>query len=317
MTAVLPSSYTVRPPSKEDAQAVLDLVSAYNTPVIGFADYTLEDAEDELSEPGFEPATDGWLVSDGDRLVGFGSVFGKGDRSNLDLEIVTADPVVERWLLDRVLERASEFAREYGHASVQVDVVAYQADAVRRERLAEWGFRRGTVFHRMRIDHDGPVAAPEVPAGVTVRRGAPDEASRRAGHDVLNASFDGQFGFSPRPYEEWHASQKNFSAFDWSQLTLLEVDGEVVAMRSCSDQFVEDENCGYVGRLGVLEKARGRGLAKFLLRDQFALDAAAGRSGTILHVDTNNPTPALGVYLSVGMEAVLVMEVWRREVTAA
>jgi len=88
-----------------------------------------------------------------------------------------------------------------------------------------------------------------------------------------------------------------------------------VALRLSNDQFVEDEDCGYVGRLGVLEKARGKGLAKFLLRDQFALDAAAGRTGTILHVDTNNPTPALGVYLSVGMQPVLVMEVWRREVS--
>jgi mycothiol synthase len=316
MTAVLPSTYTVRPPAKEDAQAVLDLVAAYNTPVIGFADYTLEDAEDQLTEPGFDPETDGWLVFDGDRLVGYGSVFGKGDHRQLDLDTVATDPVVEGWLLDRGVDRATEFAREYGHDSVQLDIVAYRADTARRERLSNEGFAPGTTFHRMRIDHDGPIPAPAVPVGVTVRRGAPDEASRRAAHDVLNASFEGQFGFSPRSFEEWHAAQDNHSAFDWSQITLLELDGEVVAMRLCNDQFVGDENCGYVGRLGVLEKARGRGLAKFLLRDQFALDAAAGRTGTILHVDTNNPTPALGVYLSVGMQAVLVMEVWRREVNA-
>jgi hypothetical protein len=50
------------------------------------------------------------------------------------------------------------------------------------------------------------------------------------------------------------------------------------------------------------------------LSEPFALDAAAGRSGTILHVDTNNPTPALGLYLSVGMRATLVIDVWRRKV---
>jgi mycothiol synthase len=317
MTAVLPSSYTVRPPMLEDAQAVLELVSDYNTSVVGFADYTLDDAKDELSEPGFDPATDGWLVFDDGRLVGYGSIFGKGDHRQLDLDVVTTDPVVERFLLDRIERRAAELATQYGHAAVQVDVVNYQADKAREERLADYGFERGTIFHRMRIDHDKPVPAPAVPAGVTVRRGAPDEASRRAAHDVLNASFAGQFGFAPRTFEEWHDAQESFSAFDWSQLTLLEIDGEVVALRSCSNQFVEDENCGYIGRLGVLEKARRKGLAKFLLRDQFALDAAAGRTGTILHVDTNNPTPALGVYLSVGMQAVLVMEVWRREVTVA
>ncbi|WP_350276878.1 GNAT family N-acetyltransferase [Kribbella sp. HUAS MG21] len=316
MTAVLPETHSVRPPTSEDARAILELVSDYNTSVIGFADYTLEDAQDELSEPGFVPETDAWLVYVGEQLVGYGSIFGKGDHRDLDADIVTADVDVERWLLDRVLGRAAEFAREYGHPAVQVDTVTYQADVARRDRFAGYGFERGTTFHRMRIDHAGPVAVPEVPAGVTVRRGTPDEAGQRAAHDVLNAAFEGQFGFSPRPFAEWKASQENHSAFDWSQLTLLELDGEVVAMRLCNDQFVEDENCGYVGRLAVLDKARGRGLAKFLLRDQFAVDAAAGRSGTILHVDTNNPTPALGVYLSVGMQAVLVMEVWRREVGA-
>ena len=60
-------------------------------------------------------------------------------------------------------------------------------------------------------------------------------------------------GFTPRSFEEGHAAQENFSAFDWSQLTLLELDGEVVAIRSCTSQFVGDENCGYIGRLGVLE----------------------------------------------------------------
>ncbi|MFC6156732.1 GNAT family N-acetyltransferase [Kribbella jiaozuonensis] len=316
MTAVLPSAYTVRPPSNEDAQALLELVSDYNTSVVGFADYTLEDAEDQLTEPGFDPARDGWLVFDGETMVGYGAVFGKGDHSQLDLDIVTMDLGVETYLLEKILRRSAEFAREYGHSSVQLDAVNYQVDAARRDRFAGYGFQPGTTFHRMRIDHDGPVAAPVVPDGVTVRRGAQDEASQRAGHAVLNESFEGQFGFTPRSFEEWRAAQENFSAFDWSQLTLLELDGEVVAMRSCTNQFVEDENCGYIGRLGVLEKARGKGLAKFLLRDQFAVDAAAGRAGTILHVDTNNPTPALGVYLSVGMEPTLVMEVLRREVTA-
>ncbi|MFD7157073.1 GNAT family N-acetyltransferase [Kribbella sp. NPDC059898] len=314
MTAVLPDRYSVRPPSKADARALLELVSDYNTSVVGFADYTLQDAEDQLTEPGFEPATDGWLVFDGDRLAGYAAVFGKGDHRQLDADVVTTDLAAEAYLLAEILRRTAEFARSYGHSSVQLDAVNYRADIARAARLAGYGFAPGTTFHRMRIDHHGAVAAPEVPAGVVVRRGAPDEASRRAAHAVLNAAFDGQFGFTPRSFEEWQAAQENHSAFDWSQLTVLEVDGEAVAMLSANDQFVEDEDCGYVGRLAVLEKARGKGLAKFLLRDQFAVDAANGRAGTILHVDTNNPTPALGVYLSVGMRAVLVMEVWRLEV---
>ncbi|TCO23366.1 ribosomal protein S18 acetylase RimI-like enzyme [Kribbella steppae] len=316
MTAVLPDTYTVRPPAKEDAEAVLALVSAYNTAVVGFADYTLDDAVDALTEPGFEPETDGWLVFAGDTPIGYGWVFGKGDHHLLDIDLFTADPAVETYLLGQIVRRARELAVEYGHSSVQLDAVVYRADEPRRRRLTDDGFRPGTTFHRMRIDHDGPVETPVVPAGVTVRRGAPDEASRRVAHAVMTKSFEGQFGFTPRTFEEWHAAHENHSAFDWSQVTLLEVDGQPVALLESNDQFVEDENCGHIGRLCVLAEARGRGLAKFLLRDQFALDAAAGRTGTILHVDTNNPTPALDLYLAVGMRAALVIDVWRLEVVA-
>jgi mycothiol synthase len=317
MTAVLPDTYSVRPPAKEDAEAVFELVAACNTAVIGFADFTLDDVVDELTAPGFEPATDGWLVFDGDRLAGFATIYGKGDRHQLDAYLVTAEPAVEAYLLGELTRRAAEIAVAYGHASVPLDVGVYRADESRGARLAEYGFMAGTTYHRMRIDHAGPVDAPTAPAGITVRRGAPDEASRRAAQGVLNASFAGQFGFSPRTFEEWHASHENQSTFDWSQITLLELDGKVVAFRECTDQFLEDENCNYIGRLGVVAEARGRGLAKFLLRDQFALDASAGLAGTILHVDTNNPTPALGLYLSVGMAASLVIDVWRLEVRAA
>ncbi len=243
-------------------------------------------------------------------------IFGRGDHRHLDLDAVTTDPLVWRYLLDRITQRAGEFATQYGHSSVQLDAVAYRVDEARRDRLVDDGFKPATTYHRMRIDHDGPVAAPDVPAGVTVRRGAQDEESQRAAHHLLTTTFAGQFGFTPRTFDEWRVAHESQSTFDWSQTTLLEVDGRAVAFRECNDQFVEDENCGYIGRLGVLEEARGKGLATFLLHDQFALDAAAGRAGTILHVDTNNPTPALGLYLSAGMRATLVMDVLRIQIDA-
>jgi len=293
----------------------VDLVAAYNAAVVGFADYTLDDAVDELTEPGFEPETDGWLVFDGDRLVGYGSIFGKGEFQVLDMDAVTSDPLVEAYLLGVITRRAQELGAAHGHTSVQLDTGVYRQDSGRRERLESYGYVRGTTFHRMRIDHSGPVAVPEVPAGVTVRRGTPDEQSQREAHAVLVEAFEGQYGFEKRPFEEWRASHEAQSTFDWSGITLLELEGKAVALCECTDAFVEDENCNYIARLAVLEEARGRGLAKYLLRDQFALDAAAGRTGTLLHVDTNNPTPALGLYLAVGMTESLVIDSLRRTVT--
>jgi len=314
MTAVLPDTCTVRPPTAADAKAVFDLVAEYNTSVVGFADYTLDDAVDELTEPGFDPTTDGWLVHEGNQLVGYGSIFAKGGEV-FHMDAVTSDPDVEAYLLGQIARRGREVAAAHGYPSVQLDTGVYRLDTARRERLESHGYTRGTTFHRMRIDHDGPVPAPETPVGVVIRRGTPDEQSQRAAHQVLTQAFAAQYGFEQRPFEDWKAARDAQSTFDWSGETLLEIDGQAVAVRECTDAFVEDENCNYIGRLAVLEEARGRGLAKFLLRDQFALDAAAGRTGTILHVDTNNPTPALGLYLSVGMRESLVIDSLRYTVT--
>ena len=315
MTATLPPGYSSRPPQLSDTEALFDLVSACNKAVIGYADLTLDDMADELVEPGFAIETDAWLVYNGNELVGYGNVFGKGVRELIDLGIVTLDPVAAAWLLTRALARAVEIGRAEGHAEVVVDAGVYLQDEARRKSLAAAGFTPATTYHRMRIDHTEPVPVPAPPADVVIHRGTFDESTRRAAYQVHSTSFDGQFGFVQRPYQQWFNSREAMSSFDWSMMTLLELDGEPVAYRECTDQFVADEDCGYIGRLGVLEKARGRGLAKFLLRDAFALDSVAGRTGTILHVDTNNPTPALGLYLSVGMQATLVIDVWRRKLS--
>lgn len=314
-TRTLPSGFSWRAPRLEDAEQLLELVSAYNTRIIGSADYTLDDARDELLEPGFDPETDGWLVFDGTgELAGCGRAMGSGDSGLVDVDVIATDPGVSRWLLDRALDRARDIARSKGHSMVTVDKGVYRADHTVRALVAERKFKPGTTYHRMRIDHAGPVPMPEPPPGVVLHEGAYDEATRRAAYEVSMASFRDHFGSVETPYGEWLATREAKSTFDWSQLMLLECDGRPVAMSECTDQFVEDENCGYVLRLGVVREARGRGLAKYLLRRVFAVDSAAGRSGTVLQVDTNNTTPALGLYTSVGMTPYLVIDVWRTQI---
>jgi ribosomal protein S18 acetylase RimI-like enzyme len=173
-----------------------------------------------------------------------------------------------------------------------------------------------TTFHRMHVDHVPPVAPPEPPPGVVLRQGT-EPAVREAALAVRNAAFADHFGHVAKAFDTWHAELEQLSTFDWTQLWVAELDGRSAGMLSCTDQFVSDENCGHVGDIGVLAQARGRGIAKFLLRHAFAIDAAAGRTGTILYVDTNNTTPALRVYESVGMRPVLVIDVWRARVPAA
>jgi mycothiol synthase len=314
----LPDNYTVRPPEPADAEAIFDLLSAYNTATIGFADCRLDDIAENIVEPGFDRGTDGWLVLAENGLpAGYATSFGLGDRQAVQIDVVSQNPPVAAWLFEQTMRRAREMGSEHGHAEITDDAYRSRADEPLRALLSDHGFSTGTTYHRMRIDHTADVTAPEVPEGIVVRRGTFDDATRWAAHEAIIDFFRGQFGFVPRPHDEWVEALEAQTSFDWSQLTVLEVDGRAVAVRVCNDGYVEAENCGHIGTLGVLEEFRGRGLAKFLLRDAFALDAAAGRAGTILHVDTNNPTPALGLYLSVGMNPTLIMDGLRRVLPTA
>lgn len=317
-TIALPAGYTTRAPELADAEQIFDFVSAYNIALVGFPDITLDDVKDELVEPGFDARTDGWLVFGPDgALAGYGwAMGGAGDSDLVDVDVIAPAREIADWLFDRVLSRAAGIGRARGHAEVTVDQGIDRGDELLRGLATEHGFASGTTYHRMRIDHTAPVAEPELPAGA-VLRDATDEDVRRTAHALVEASFQDHFGSVPTPYDEWLENREARSSFQWSQLTVLELDGSAVAVCECTDQFIPDEDCGYVAKLGVLPSARGKGLAKFLLRRAFATDASAGRAGTILHVDTNNVTPALGLYTSVGMRPVLVIDVWRRRLSTS
>jgi ribosomal protein S18 acetylase RimI-like enzyme len=313
MPGELPEGYTWRRATPSDADDIFALFTRYNTEVLGYGDCTIEDVRADLIEPGFDVATGSWLVHEpGGRLTGFGWAFGKGTGGEVDVDVVSRDSAVIPWLFDRVLERATEFARAGGHTTCLVDKGTYRDDTLMRAAAAAAGFRPSTVFHRMRVDHEA-TPAPVAPLGVTVSTGPGDEQFRRTAHAVLNESFADHYGWFAKSFEDWHQTLEQDSTFDWATLTVAELDGVPAGVMVTTAQFVADEKCGYVADLGVLPSARGRGIAKYLLRTAFHNDVAAGRTGTILHVDTNNTTPALGLYESVGMRPVLVIDIWRRE----
>jgi mycothiol synthase len=312
--STLPTALTVRPAELADAAAIAAQMAAYTTPLLGFPKHSYENVADYLQDPAIDLATGSWLVHDGDELVGSATAVMMGGRPQVDLDVFAADPAVAAWLFATASERAVEMARTAGLPEVRLHFGQLEQDAAFGRMLADGGFTKGTSIHLMRIDHTMPPPAPEPPAGVKLQVGAADEATKRAAHRIIAESFATQPGAVPRPYDNWVASRESRSSFDWAQLTVAELDGEAVGVRECSDQFLSSDNCNYIGRLGVLPQARGQGLAKFLLADQFARDAAAGRTGTTLHVDTNNPTPALGLYLSVGMRPTVVTHIWEKHV---
>lgn len=313
----LPLGCRWRRPTLGDAEAILELVARRNTAVVGFADFTLDEVRDSLTEPGFDPTVDGWLIHDREGAVaGYAWAFGKGDTDMVDIDVVAEDDAAADWLFDQALRRSVEIGAKSGHDRVTVDIGIYQTDAMQQSRARSRGMNPATTFQRMRIDFDDEPAEPLVPHDVAVRIGPGDETFRREAHDVSKRAFVEHFGSVAKSFEDWHRGIEASATHDWSQLRVAYVDGEAVAMVRGTDNFVEDENCGYVATVAVLPQARGRGFAKLLLRQAFADDFRRGRRGSILHVDANNVTPAVDLYLSVGMRPVLAIDVWRGTVPA-
>ncbi|MBF8193264.1 GNAT family N-acetyltransferase [Nonomuraea sp. K274] len=306
--------YAMRRPRVEDADAIHELLAAYETPVLGAPDMTLDDVADGLVEPDFDRDKDGWLVYDaGGGLVGWAWACRVGDSDRVIIEVIVrpgASGLADE-LWDIVIERARELGAERGHDGVTVDVDVYRADLAKRTQAEGRGFEPGTSYHRMRIDHADPVQPPEPLPGLTLRTGE-DEETRREAHLVYQEGFAEHFGFVKTDYDHWYARRQGMSVNDWSQLTLALFDGRPAGVVIGGDDFVSDEDCGYVATLTVLPEFRGRGLGRFLLLHAFAADAARGRKGTILHVDANNTTPALGLYESAGMRQIMAIDVWRR-----
>ena len=269
---------------------------------------------DELADPDFDPASNAWLVGDAaGTTVAYGWAHRRGSGAIVDIEAIGDDPVAD-WLWAQVIERARQLGAAAGHDEIDVDIGLYQNDEAQRARADARGFAPATTFQRMRIDFDEPPAAPTVPDGVMVRTGPGDETFRRQANGVSREAFRQHFGFVEVSFEEWHRRIDSASTTDWAQLRVAYIDGEPVAMVRGTNEFIEDEDCGYVATVAVLPGFRGRGLATLLLRQAFVDDFQRGRRGTVLHVDSNNVTPAVDLYLRVGMRSVLAVDVWRARV---
>lgn len=131
MSDELPAGWAWRRPTMADAGAIWAFVSAHHTAIVGFPDFTLDDARDELCEPGFDVANDGWLVHDrAGAVVGYGWACRNGTSAEIDIDVIATDETVADWLWARVGQRAGEIGVELGHDEVAVDVGIYRADEV-------------------------------------------------------------------------------------------------------------------------------------------------------------------------------------------
>ncbi|MDG4766083.1 GNAT family N-acetyltransferase [Solwaraspora sp. WMMD406] len=318
----LPAGHTRSRPVRADVSEIFALMSACNTAVIGHPDYTEDEVADELAEPDFDPARDGWLVRDpGGHLVGWGWACRKGTSETVDVDVyhLPTEPAVGAWLWHFVQRRAVELAAGLGHPRAVVDAACYSEDTDRAGRLSGFGFAVATVFYRLFIAHDPhrPRPMPAPPPNIDLRSTSNGPEVRRDAWAVHQTAFADHFGFVAKSYSDWLRHLEAHSTHDWSLGEVAYVDDRPAGLVLRSNAFLPDEASGYVALLAVHPDKQGRGLGRLLLRRALAADAADLRRGTFLHVDTDPSRPALNLYLGEGMRPVQIIDAWRRIVPTA
>jgi ribosomal protein S18 acetylase RimI-like enzyme len=269
------------------------------------------------------------------------------------LVAVTVDPELDEGLADRLAaalfdwaaEQGRTIARSRGLAGTQLDSGAFAEDRRQQRWLEAAGFSRARTWWQMTRevtpDEGAPGAMPPPRPGVVVRRtrlgadGLPDLDDVRAVHDVLESSFADHFNSYQETFEEFVVRQRENPGHRWDHWWLAELDdgdsagpdgspgagrrpaGAVIATTvpgGLSPEGDPQPAGSYIEYIGVLASARGRGVAKALLRAVIADAAQRGRDRVGLEVDADSPTRADALYGSLGWHTAYRTESWHRDI---
>ena len=286
----------LRPPTRDDAEAIHAVCVARDIADIGHPDFTLADILADWEMPGMDMELDCFVVEDGaGTIVGYAGIDQRG-------AMVVVHPAVEGRGVGTLLRDAIEArARKRGQPDRQMIAAANRSAS---EHLSAAGYHRTTIFMRMRIAD--LATAPPAPAEPAVRRydlDAEGAAVNKLGEDALD-----ELGGNVRFDDEQFATYVRVKCPP--ELRLAVDDEEGLAGVLTGEAWTE-EGIGYVGILGVAPRARGRGYGRALLLAAFAAFRDLALTSGELSVHGTN-APATRLYESVGMTEAWRSERWER-----
>jgi ribosomal protein S18 acetylase RimI-like enzyme len=252
------------------------------------------------------------------------------------LLVVVVDWLLEEEVADRaaevLFEWADEVARRFGAERdldvQQIDCGVFADDRRQQRWLRRAGYEKVRTWWQM----SRPVSTDEVDlgsatgAGVRIRpverqgSGMPDEDDLRTVHDILESAFADHFNSHEETFDEFVFRLREDPGHRWDHWWIAELlDGDTPAPAGALVGVVSEgsgstPDGSYVEYIGVLQNARGRGVAKSLLRTVIADAAGRGRDRVGLEVDADSPTGADRLYRAMGWSTQYVTESWHRNV---
>jgi mycothiol synthase len=275
---------------------VVELVDALDA-VLGLSPATdIELLRGLFQVPGFDSVCNTWLVTAEDgELAGYGDAEERpGEDAVATFGRVHPDhrgKGIGRTLLGLMEARAAAIA---GGRSMTIRNSVVAQDERALALLSDLGYRHVRDFLHMERSLDDLETA-ELPTGVRIRTFKEGDAPLFYGIDAR--AFEGQWGMSARPFEEWQARHLSGERFQPDSCFLAECKGEPAGMLIGRGWAVE----AWVDSLGVLEEFRGRGIGGALLERAFRAFRDRGYKLVALNVDAANPTGATRLYEAHGM----------------
>lgn len=340
----LPDEWSVASPDpgdRFDVARLTQLLRAHESHGRGWPGARVDDVLVEVSERGLRTRENIVIRDEKGEIRAWGSVHDRAGGRMLFVHIVERNlpEVVGRACSEVLVDWAVAQAREVGAARglevQQIDTGAFAEDERQHRWLAAAGFERVRTWWQMAR----PVAPEEadlVPSPdhwesdlATFRRvsrgedGMPEESDLRDLHEVLEGAFLDHFNSREETFDEFIHRVREDPGHDWGQWWLAEITGEdgkcqpVGALIGTVSKNASGPDGSYVSYIGVLSAARGRGVAKGLLRTIIADAAARGRDSVGLEVDADSPTGAAGLYTGMGWRTKYVTESWHRDVRVA
>ncbi len=336
----LPSGWSVDTPDGSDEHTVLrlaELLRAHERAGRGWAASGEDDVLVEVSEHGLAMRENVVVRDPEGRIQAWGSVHDRAVGRMLFVHIV------DRTLPDDLAQQCSDMlfgwaeaqAHEVGAARSldvqQIDTGSFAGDERQHAWLQGDGFTKVRTWWQMSRPVV-PVDADLVPdparwerKGVLFRRVGgkgqlPDETDLRAIHDVLEGAFTDHFNSQEETYEEFIHRLREDPGHRWDHWWIAEIlDGDEpeaagALVGTVSESADERPDGSYVAYLGVLESARGRGVATGLLKGIVSDAAERGYDRVGLEVDADSPTGADGLYLRMGWATKYITESWHRDI---
>lgn len=282
---MLPSGWTIRPTTSEDAADLLALVHASDVVAVGFADFDPSDVTEALKGAASVVAAG----PDGE-LMGWGYLENStgGERDFLEVYVHPEGGLPAQRPL---LAHMSAVVRDRGN-NARAGAIPSELEWI--ASLENAGFAFLKQYARMQIAL--PAVLDPVP-GVSVRAVAQEELESFYG--IIETAFQDTPDYQPKSYEQWLARYAEDRHVDWDEWLVAVVDGQLVG--ALQSKAAEGESEGWVQNLAVLREFRKRGVGRALLAEAFAIYARKGYPEAGLGVDLANPTQAIKLYTGVGM----------------